>query len=210
MARHLAKQKKNNVAPRAAVAENTTSNTSAPIAIADEVSPPPPASTPEIKLATSPIQKSKNLNFSAFEEEANIVEDQPEESVVEVLEPIEIDSNTFEESWQKYIQFLNEDGNVGLATSFTEIKYTLNKNIIMLEVASATMEELILKNRSSLINFFRKELQNATVELETRMMANAHQVNIKSRSPKDKVNDIVQRNPAVLKLIQELGLELDL
>jgi len=42
------------------------------------------------------------------------------------------------------------------------------------------------------------------------MMANAHQVNIKSRSPKDKVNDLVQRNPAVLKLIQELGLELDL
>jgi hypothetical protein len=210
MARHLAKQKKNNVAPRAAVAENTTASASAPIAIADEVSPLPPASTPEIKWATSPIQKSKNLNFIAFEEEANIVEDQEEEPVVEVLEPIEIDSNTFEESWQKYIQFLNEDGNVGLATSFTEIKYTLNKNIIMLEVASATMEELILKNRSSLINFFRKELHNATVELETRMMANAHQVNIKSRSPKDKVNDLVQRNPAVLKLIQELGLELDL
>jgi len=210
MARHLAKQKKNNVAPRAAVAENTTASASDPIVIADEVSPPPPASTPEIKLATSPIQKSKNLNFSAFEEEANTVEDQEEESVAEVLEPIEIDSNTFEESWQKYIQFLNEDGNVGLATSFTEIKYTLNKNIIMLEVASATMEELILKNRSSLISFFRKELHNATVELETRMMANAHQVNIKSRSPKDKVNDIVQRNPAVLKLIQELGLELDL
>jgi len=210
MARHLAKQKKNNVAPRVAVTENTTASASAPIAIADEVSPPPPVSTPEIKLAPSPIQKSKNLNFSAFEEEANIVEDQEEEPVVEVLEPIEIDSNTFEESWQKYIQFLNEDGNVGLATSFTETKYTLNTNIIMLEVASATMEELILKNRSSLINFFRKELQNATVELETRMMANAHQVNIKSRSSKDKVNDIVQRNPAVLKLIQELGLELDL
>lgn len=210
MARHLAKQKKNNVAPSAVVTVDPPITNSVQSVVSAEIASTLPTTTPEIKLTPGPIQKSKNLNFSAFEEAVNIVEDQQEEPVLEALAPIEIDATTFEESWQKYIQFLNEAGNTGLATSFAGIKYTLSMNIIVLDIASVTMEELIKKNRSTLIHFFQKELNNATVELDTRIMENAQQSNIKSRSSKDKLNDMVQKNPTVVKLIQELGLELDL
>jgi hypothetical protein len=210
MARHLAKQKKNNVENSVSVTDNTSIAASAPAATPVELAAPAPEKIVPLKIVPSPIQKSKNLNFSAFEEEENIVEQQEVETTIHELEPIAIDSHTFEESWQKYIQFLNDDGNAGLATSFAGIPYTLSTNIIELEIASQSMEELILKNRSMLIDFFRKELNNATVDVVTRITENAQQIHIKSRSSRDKLNDMVNRNPSVLKFIQDLGLELDL
>jgi hypothetical protein len=210
MAQHLAKQKKNNVENSVPVTENKPIAASASAATPVEMAALEPEKIVQLKIVPSPIQKSKNLNFSAFEEEENIVAPQELKTTLHELAPIAIDSNTFEESWQKYIQFLNDDGNAGLATSFAGIPYTLSINIIELEIASLSMQELILKNRSMLIDFFRKELNNATVDVVTRITENAQQMHIKSRSERDKLNDMVDRNPSVLKFIQDLGLELDL
>ena len=55
-----------------------------------------------------------------------------------------------------------------------------------------------------------KELNNETIDLETRINENAQQINIKSLSSREKLNDMMQRNPSIAKLIQELGLELEL
>ena len=159
---------------------------------------------------TTPIQKSKNLNFSAFEEEISLVEQHTEATATNEKDPIAIDDANFEESWKKYIQFLIDDGNAGLATSFEGIQYTISTNIILLEIASASIEELIRKNRSILVDFFRRELNNETIDLETRINENAQQINIKSLSSREKLNDMMQRNPSIAKLIQELGLELEL
>ncbi len=167
-----------------------------------------PPVIPKIIVPT-PILKKRSLNFTAFEEDLNIdIHGSQTESSIH-LEPIAIDESLFESTWKEYIKVLTEEGNLGLATSFSSIDCLIEFNKIVLKISSAAIEELIKKDKAKLIEFFRKELKNESVEIETRIGENAVQKNIKSLSSKERLNEMIINNSDVLKLIQELGLELD-
>ncbi len=153
--------------------------------------------------------KKKSLNLAAFEEDLNAaIEAQPIEINIEV-EPIAIDKDLFKSAWQMYIKVLTDEGNAGMATSFADIDCRIDFNNIILEISSSSIEELIKKDKSRLIEFFRKHLQNESVSIETQMIENTIQKNIKSLSPKERLNEMINQNPEVLRLMKDFGLELD-
>jgi hypothetical protein len=153
--------------------------------------------------------KKKSLNITAFEEDLNAaIEAQPIEINIEV-EPIAIDKDLFQSAWQMYIKVLTDEGNAGMATSFADIDCRIDFNNIILEISSSSIEELIKKDKSRLIEFFRKHLQNESVSIETQMIENTTKKNIKSLSPKERLNEMINQNPEVLRLMKDLGLELD-
>ena len=153
--------------------------------------------------------KKKSLNIAAFEEDLNAaIEAQPIEINIEV-EPIAIDKDLFQSAWQMYIKVLTDEGSAGMATSFADIDCRIDFNNIILEISSSSIEELIKKDKSRLIEFFRKHLQNESVSIETQMIENTTQKNIKSLSPKERLNEMINQNPEVLRLMKDFGLELD-
>ena len=153
--------------------------------------------------------KKKSLNIAAFEEDLNAaIEAQPIEINIEG-EPIAIDKDLFKIAWQMYIKVLTDEGNAGMATSFADIDCRIDFNNIILEISSSSIEELIKKDKSRLIEFFRKHLQNESVSIETQMIENTIQKNIKSLSPKERLNEMINQNPEVLRLMKDFGLELD-
>ena len=153
--------------------------------------------------------KKKSLNIAAFEDDLNAaIEAQPIEINIEV-EPIAIDKDLFKSAWQMYIKVLTDEGNAGMATSFADIDCRIDFNNIILEISSSSIEELIKKDKSRLIEFFRKHLQNESVSIETQMIENTIQKNIKSLSPKERLNEMINQNPEVLRLMKDFGLELD-
>jgi hypothetical protein len=153
--------------------------------------------------------KKKSLNITAFEEDLNAaIEAQPIEINIEV-EPIAIDKDLFQSAWQMYIKVLTDEGSAGMATSFVDIDCRIDFNNIILEISSSSIEELIKKDKSRLIEFFRKHLQNESVSIETQMIENTTKKNIKSLSPKERLNEMINQNPEVLRLMKDLGLELD-
>jgi RIO-like serine/threonine protein kinase len=104
---------------------------------------------------------------------------------------------------------LTDEGSAGMATSFVDIDCRIDFNNIILEISSSSIEELIKKDKSRLIEFFRKHLQNESVSIETQMIENTTKKNIKSLSPKERLNEMINQNPEVLRLMKDLGLELD-
>ena len=160
----------------------------------------------------SPITKSKKLSLDIVDEslKKQAAASTQTISTSSTKEPIPIDILLFEQKWKAFVEEVKiKYENLGLAMSLEQANYLVEHHIITIQVNSETTKELVENDKSLLIDYLSKELNNDTINVIIRVSDKAFEINKKSLSPNDKLKVMVENNPAVAELIKLLNLEID-
>ncbi len=82
----------------------------------------------------------------------------------------------------------------------------LPDNAILLPLDNTIQEDLINDKKPALLSILHKELRNYAIEIRTEIIKN--QKSRKAYLPKDKLQKLTEKNPDILRLQKEMGLDL--
>jgi DNA polymerase-3 subunit gamma/tau len=85
--------------------------------------------------------------------------------------------------------------------------YTLNNNIITLQLTNPIEEPLLQGLKSDLVAFLREKTNNSTLQVEGAMQQN--NTKRKAYTNKEKFEYLVEKNPLLKELQEKLGLDPD-
>ena len=74
---------------------------------------------------------------------------------------------------------------------------------------SAFQEGELIKNRGPLIEFLRKNLKNSTIQIEIIVQKNKNTVSVRTYTAADKLNAMMQKNPALQTLKEKFNLDIN-
>ncbi len=113
----------------------------------------------------------------------------------------------FLKSWNKLAASCKEES-LALFMAMTNDKPVLLKNNrVMVYVDNAIQQDLIMEKMPELLGSLHMELKNYSIRIETTIkQAGARQ---KAYLPKEKLQELIKKNPDVKRLKDELGLDLD-
>ncbi len=78
---------------------------------------------------------------------------------------------------------------------------------VIVYVENSIQEELIRENAADILAYLHQKLDNARVRLET--VIRQHKKKQKAYLPKEKLEELIKKNPHISRLKDELGLDLD-
>lgn len=78
---------------------------------------------------------------------------------------------------------------------------------VIVYVENSIQEELIRENAADILAYLHRKLANARVRLET--VIRQHTKKQKAYLPKEKLEELIKKNPHISRLKDELGLDLD-
>ncbi len=107
--------------------------------------------------------------------------------------------------WESYAGKVKNDKN--LFSTLTKHKLEINGNIITLPVDNKVQADLIKEKKADLLGFFREKLNNYQIQLETKVTEAA--TSNKPYTAHDKYDKMVEKNPALKNLKDQLSLEID-
>lgn len=115
--------------------------------------------------------------------------------------------NDFLNCWNRLASSYKEES-LALFMAMTKEKPRLLKdNRIMVGIDNAIQQDLILEKMPELLSALHTELKNYSIRIETEIQnARAKQ---KAYLPKEKLQELIKKNPDVKRLKDELGLDLD-
>jgi DNA polymerase III subunit gamma/tau len=131
-----------------------------------------------------------------------------------VSEPLGTYSNTpftqesLENAWNKYANDLKAKGKFNLSTTLLNKKPLLKgASIIEFTINNKTLEEIINENKTSFLDFLRKELNNYSIQLELKMTTLEDKTNLYTAT--DRYKFLLEKNPQLEKLRQTFDLDLE-
>jgi DNA polymerase-3 subunit gamma/tau len=180
------------------------------------------AFTTKVKQSTIKDPKSALTNIPSFSikdalksDSANTLINHPKESLSQVEENSSTytvhQTNSFTQEqlnqvWEKYA--------LGYKTSHPRMHSALvaqlpvlkDEYVIEFTLSNSLQEEEILKLKPSLLNFLRNELSNGKIELVTKM-TEIPQGNKRFYTDQEKFDHLTEKNPNLIKLKQQFGLD---
>ena len=184
--------------------------TSAPKSI-PVVTPPsvkPTASIPTNKPNISNTPASSG-SFSVKDSLSNIKKD-TKESDSQVGEPetlYETTQESIEKAWDEYTASIAETSKL-LYVTLTKNKPVLKDNILELTIDNKIQDEEIRIRKPEILDFLRKNVRNTNIQLET-IIAQSQEKESKAYTDTEKFNKMVEINPELQKLKDELNLEIE-
>ncbi len=110
-------------------------------------------------------------------------------------------------TWQKLSE-KNKEKSLSLYTALTQHKPKLKPdNTVLLFVENSIQQDLINENITDILAFLHKELHNHHIRLETEIKQQGARQ--KAYLPKEKLEELIKKNPHIKNLKDELGLDLD-
>lgn len=79
---------------------------------------------------------------------------------------------------------------------------------VIVTVESTFQEGEIIKNRTDLTNSLRKSLENSTIQIEVVVEKSENLVSTKTFTATDKLNAMMQKNPALQTLKEKFNLDI--
>jgi len=137
-----------------------------------------------------------------------VADEKPKEETPEDLSKKPAEEFTpeqFMSLWDGYIKSVEHDKN--FYATLTKHKPEINGNIITLPVDNKVQADLIKDKKAELLGIFREKLNNYRIQLETKVVEVAS--NDKPYTSHDKYDKMVEKNPALKKLKDQLSLEID-
>ncbi|HSV87224.1 MAG TPA: hypothetical protein VLH61_01125 [Bacteroidales bacterium] len=162
-------------------------------------------SHPVLITKTNPAQpKGKPVSLKIHEKHDSKKDDKEDVSV-ENQPRDEISNELFQQTWKVLADsFVHESQSLFVA--LTSYEPSLNpEGMIKVKVDNTFQEKLINDRKADLLVFLRKELNNYGIQLETMVLENTRQQ--KAYLPKEKLEKMVEKNPAVARLCKELDLD---
>ena len=132
---------------------------------------------------------------------------QTNQSYVEMNEPVT--QQKLADVWNIYDNKIKAD-NMRLYSILTNYTPQLQQNnSIFLELTSSMQEDELLKEKPAIMSFVKKELQNTQLELRTSILKEDDKMPVKVFTAADKLEVMIQKNPALALLKQQFNLDLD-
>ncbi len=170
-----------------------------PASVAKEPAPKPVSS----RKPVSNISIPGTISISSPVADEKPKEETPEDLSKKPAE--EFTPEQFMSLWDGYIKSVEHDKN--FYATLTKHKPEINGNIITLPVDNKVQADLIKDKKAELLGIFREKLNNYRIQLETKVVEVAS--NDKPYTSHDKYDKMVEKNPALKKLKDQLSLEID-
>lgn len=148
------------------------------------------------------------LSIKIFDQEAEPEEsDQEEEEYTGELPADNITADQFSEAWKRLVDMHKSESH-GLYLAMTKYEPLLNKDgLIIVFMDNAIQEDIISERKLELLSHLRKDLNNYSLNIETRIKENGFKQ--KAYLPKEKLEILIEKNPLVAQLKKDLDLDLD-
>jgi DNA polymerase-3 subunit gamma/tau len=170
-----------------------------PASVAKEPAPKPVSS----RKPVSNISIPGTISISSPVADEKPKEETPEDLSKKPAE--EFTPEQFMSLWDGYIKSVEHDKN--FYATLTKHKPEINGNIITLPVDNKVQADLIKDKKAELLGIFREKLNNYRIQLETKVVEVAS--NDKLYTSHDKYDKMVEKNPVLKKLKDQLSLEID-
>ncbi len=126
-----------------------------------------------------------------------------------IAEEKEVTYDNLKSSWNQYTKSI-EKQNARLYSILKNCTPELTNNQdIIVKVESAFQEGELIKNRGPLIEFLRKNLKNSTIQVEVVVQKNENTVSVRAYTAADKLNAMMQKNPALQTLKEKFNLDIN-
>ncbi len=154
----------------------------------------------------SPIPSGLSLKIINPVTEVEI-EDKDEEEYADDLPADNISMERFSEAWKALAENQKTDSH-GLYLAMTKYEPLLNKDgMIMVFLDNAIQEDIITERKLELLSHLRKNLNNYSLQIETRIKDNGFKQ--KAYLPKEKLEILTEKNPMVDQLKKLMDLDFD-
>ena len=112
------------------------------------------------------------------------------------------------DKWNSYANRIKHEGKTSLHTTLTKYGPELKPNfIVQVKIDNSVQEEVLVIEKLALLEFLRTELNNHKIQLNTILSKSDSGNNL--YTTRDKFEKIASKNPALNKLKDLLGLDLD-
>ena len=172
-------------------------------------------SAQEVKEASKPVSKVRKrsrsgLSISAAlddkEEEAEQAENSKESS--KDLPKDEFDATQLENHWRDYLQQIKEAGRKRIYSSLSNKHLELLENhTVALELDNDIQVDFFNEERTEILSYLRKKLNNYALQFETRRAANTKV--LEPYTPQEKYEYMLKKNPMLKKFRDKLDLDLE-
>lgn len=170
-----------------------------PSNVVKEPVPKPIAQKKPVSSATIPGTIS--ISKPAIEEKAN----QETQEDLSKKPADEFTAERFESIWSSYVGSVVRDKN--FYATLSKHKPKIDSNVILLTVDNKVQADLIKDRKVEILGFVREKLNNYQIQMETRVT----EITSKDKpyTSQDKYNKMVEKNPVLRNLKDQLSLEID-
>jgi len=119
----------------------------------------------------------------------------------------EITKQSFDELWMEYVVSIQESS-PSLYATLTKNKPILRDNIIDITIDNKVQETEIKQKRGDILDFLRSKTGNASLQIETQVIASEIASDI-AYTDSDKFKKMAEKNPEIIKLKDDLSLEIE-
>jgi len=126
-------------------------------------------------------------------------------------ENVQLDPQKVTELLTNYANSLKEQSKQILGTLIGNIDFTINGHLVEVRVDSKMKNQQIKGEKENLVKYLKKHLQEPAVDLNITIMESTHQVASQKTpySPKERLQQMIEQNPAVRELIEKLDLKFE-
>ncbi len=110
-------------------------------------------------------------------------------------------------TWDEYATIIKEQGKKSFHSTLTLTQPVLKEDFLVeLTIANAVQEKDFDREKSDLVAFIRQKLNNYGIQLQTTL---AEKVTVEHKTPKEQFKEMAQSNPSLIKLYEQLDLDVD-
>ena len=159
-----------------------------------------------VELKEKPKHKRTiSINFNSLHEE----EETTEEPIQKNTNDNPFTQKDLEAAWTNYATKTNLEGKHNLSSILKEkTPVIIKEHMLTLTLNNKVQEEVFLDQKSDILCFLKKNLANDYIELKVTVDTIKPQ-EIKAYTPEDQFKKMVEKNPTLLKMKDQFGLELD-
>ena len=159
-----------------------------------------------ISLKERPTKKRTiSIDLDNFNKE----EKQKEKEVLEECVETPFTQKDLEASWKNYATKISLEGKHNLASILKEkTPIIIDDFVLELTLINKVQEEVLNENKSNIIGFLKKSLINNSIQLNI-IIKELEKQEIKAYTPEDKFKEMAEKNPTLLEMKDQFGLELD-
>ncbi len=180
---------------------------------AKPVSVAPPASKPISETPPSSATMGsllKGTSLSSLRKSEVAKEEIVKQEVRPLAEDQPVNREDFEKYWTSYAEMMQQSGKFQLYTTLTmKMPSLIEGHIIELTIHNPSQDELLMEEKTELLDFLRKSLGNYSLIMRTRLEAAAADPE-QVYSNKEKYKKMNEKNPGLDDFRKQLGLELEL
>ncbi|MFZ4740525.1 MAG: DNA polymerase III subunit gamma/tau [Bacteroidales bacterium] len=163
-----------------------------------------------------PISTTRDSNFSGISVKSmmtgNTIPETKNNDEISALvqEPdtqYEISKEKFEEFWMEYMNSIQESS-PSLYATLTKNKPQLRDNIIDIKIDNKVQETEIKQKKGEVLDFIRSKIGNYSLQIDTQVIVSENISEI-AYTDNDKFKKMAEKNPEIIKLKNELNLEIE-